>query len=670
MNQTYQPKFGHCPCCNPAIEMLLHSAIARSRFTHLGTGLLASKVGLAGKSNSVPFNRRSAGSIGQAEANIADIIYINAEVVTVNDEQPTAEAVAVKDGRIMAVGSKEEMLKYQNATTEVIDLNGDVMVPGFIDAHGHFLQQGLAKVVADLLPPPDGKVESIAKVIETLTEWAKGKQQSSEGNEEINNTDLTGWIVGLGYDEAQFLGDDKAKHPDRIDLDKVSTEFPVIAVHSSGHLIACNSMALKLAGIEKGTVAPPGGVIRCFKSDDPDEYLSEGYGPEDPNGVLEETACMQILGLLTLQKPEALATIVEKANDIFAEHGFTTAQDGRASKSSFDALKEVAKTGKLRIDVHAYVDCQMVNNVHEDEWPTKWYCNHLRLAGVKLNLDGSVQGKTAWLSKPYHQIEKSASTDYRGYPTNKDQEVLKQVSAAFDRDLQIQTHCNGDEAAQQYINAVRQAQKKYLKKHLKGHMPDLRPVMIHAQTVSEEQLIEMKELGIIPSFFSSHVFYWGDWHHDETLGPNRANNISPTGWAIKNDMKFSTHNDPPVVLPDAIRLMWATTNRRTRSGRVLGEKKDDQKDDQRVTPLVALKSVTLWAAYQIFEEESKGSIEVGKLADFAILSANPLNTELDGDNEMLNEKGMRNIKVLATIKEGKYVYRKYKEGIKPSELNL
>jgi predicted amidohydrolase YtcJ len=657
MNQTYQPKFGHCPCCNPAIEMLLHSAIARSRFMHLGTGLLASKVGLAGKSNSVPFNRRSAGSNGQAEANIADIIYINAEVVTVNDEQPTAEAVAVKDGRILAVGSKEEMKNYQNETTEVIDLNGGVMVPGFIDAHGHFLQQGLAKIVADLLPAPDGKVNSIAKVgkfdgvIETLQKWAEGRQESSDGKDGIKNTELTGWIVGLGYDEAQFLGDDKAKHPNRIDLDKVSTKFPVIAVHSSGHLIACNSMALKLAGIEKGTVAPPGGVIRCFKSEDSDDYISEGYSPEDPNGVLEETACMQILGLLALQKPEALATIVEKANDIFSENGFTTAQDGRASKSGFDALKEVAKAGKLRIDVHAYVDCQMVNNVHEDEWPTKWYCNHLRLAGVKLNLDGSVQGKTAWLKEAYHVIPAGLPEGYAGYSTNKDQEVLKQVSAAFDHDLQIQTHCNGDEAAQQYINAVRQAQKKYLKKHLKGHMPDLRPVMIHAQTVSEDQLNEMKELGIIPSFFSSHVYYWGDWHREETLGPDRASNISPTGWAVERDMKFSTHNDPPVVLPDAIRLMWATTNRRTRSGQVLGK-------DQQVTPLVALKSVTLWAAYQIFEEESKGSIEVGKLADFAILSANPLNTELDDDSKMLNEKSIRNIKVLATIKEGKYVYRK------------
>jgi predicted amidohydrolase YtcJ len=666
MNQTYQPKFGHCPCCNPAIEMLLHSAIARSRFMHLGTGLLASKVGLAGKSNSVPFNRRSFGSIGQAEANIADIIYINAEVVTVNDDQPDAEAVAVKDGRIMAVGSKEEMLKYQNETTEVIDLNGDVMVPGFIDAHGHFLQQGLAKIVADLLPPPDGKVNSIAGVdgvIETLQKWAAVKEQDSEGNSIDVNINLTGWIVGLGYDESQFLDLDEGKHPTRIDLDKVSKEHPVMAVHSSGHLIACNSKALELAGIDRTTPNPPGGVIRhiekgdLLKSNDPNG-ANGLYSLGDPNGVLEETACMQVLGLLTLQKPEALTTIIEKANDIFAENGFTTVQDGRASKSVFDALKEVAKTGKLRLDVHAYVDCQMVNNVHEDEWPTKWYCNHLRLAGVKLNLDGSVQGKTAWLTEAYHKVPGGMLDDYAGYSTNKDQEVLKQVSAAFDRDLQIQTHCNGDKAAQQYIDAVREAQKKYLKKHLKGHMPDLRPVMIHAQTVSKKQLDEMKELGIIPSFFSSHVFYWGDWHREETLGPDRASNISPTGWAVERDMKFSTHNDPPVVLPDAIKLMWATTNRRTRSGQVLGK-------DQQVTPLVALKSVTLWAAYQIFEEESKGSIEVGKLADFAILSANPINTELDVDNEILNEKSMQNIKVLATIKEGKYVYRKYKEGLKP-----
>ncbi len=638
MNQTYQPKFGHCPCCNPAIEMLLHSAIARSRFMHLGTGALASKIGLAGKSKSVPFTRRSAGSSEQAEANIADVIYINAEVVTLDDKDSIVEAVAVKDGRILAVGSKSDVLHHKSDTTEIIDLNGSVMVPGFIDAHGHFLQQGLAKIVADLLPPPDGGVKTIDEVVTVLKEWATGKQQGSDGSE-IENIKLAGWIVGLGYDDAQFLDADRGKHPTRVELDNVSKEDPVMAVHSSGHLIACNSKALELAGIEATTPNPPGGVIRRGENN-------------EPNGVLEETACMQVLGLLALQKPEALAMMVEKANDIFAENGFTTVQDGRASKSVFDALKEVAKTGKLRVDVHAYVDCQMVSNVHEDEWPTKWYSNHLRLAGVKLNLDGSVQGKTAWLSKPYENNPPKDAP--QGYATNKDQEVLKQVSNAFDRDLQIITHCNGDMAAQQYIEAVDKATKKYLKKHRKSYMPDLRPVMIHAQTVSNGQLGEMKRLGIIPSFFSSHVYYWGDWHRDETLGPDRAKDISPTQWAIDHDIKFSTHNDAPVVLPDAIRLMWATTNRRTRSGQVLGQ-------EQRVSNLQALKSVTLWAAYQIFEEESKGSIEVGKLADFAILSANPLDAELDSDNKILNVKSMQQIKVLATIKEGQYVYNPNKE---------
>ncbi len=592
----------------------------------LGTGAFASRIELTGKSKSTPLTRRSSSSIepANAEVNIADIIYINAEVVTVNDAQPTAEAVAVKNGRILAVGSTSDLSKYQSDTTEIIDLNGSVMVPGFIDAHGHFFQQGVSAIVADLLPPPDGQVDSIEKIVETLKTWATPE-----------NIALTDWIVGNGYDDAQL---EEKRHPNRHDLDKVSKDEPVLAIHSSGHLMAVNSAGLKLANITATTENPAGGVI---------QHDSEG----EPNGVLEETACMKVLGLLTLKTPDTVATMVECANDIFAKNGFTTIQEGRASQAVFDALKEVAKGGLLKLDVHAYIDCQMVANVHEDEWPKKWYRNHLRLAGVKLNLDGSVQGKTAWLSQPYLNPPPNTSDDYCGYETNKDQEVLKQVSAAFDRDLQIIAHCNGDLAAQQYIDAVRKATKKYLEKHLKGHTPDFRPVMIHAQTVSDKQLDEMKELNIFPSFFSSHVFYWGDWHHDETLGPERASRISPTGSAFGLDMKFSTHNDPPVVLPDAIRLMWATVNRRTRSHRLLGA-------DQQVSPLVALKSVTLWAAYQIFEEESKGSIQPGKLADFAILSANPLNAEPESDLDMVNLKSMINIKVLATIKEGQYVYKK------------
>ena len=182
--------------------------------------------------------------------------------------------------------------------------------------------------------------------------------------------------------------------------------------------------------------------------------------------------------------------------------------------------------------------------------------------------------------------------------------------------------------------AVRKATEKY------GEA-DRRTVLIHGQTVREDQLDEMKKLGIFPALFPAHTFYWGDWHREVTLGPERAARISPTRSALNRGMKVTIHTDSPVVLPHATRTMWSAVNRRTRSGFVLGQ-------DQCLTPLEALKALTIWSAYQHFEEEQKGSIEVGKLADFAILSDNPLTVD---------PATIRDIEVLETIKEGKTVYK-------------
>ena len=166
--------------------------------------------------------------------------------------------------------------------------------------------------------------------------------------------------------------------------------------------------------------------------------------------------------------------------------------------------------------------------------------------------------------------------------------------------------------------------------------------MIHAQTVREDQLDAMRDADLIPSYFSAHTFYWGDWHRDSVFGPERAARISPLKSTVDRDMRYTTHNDTPIVPPDMMRLLWASVNRVTRSGQILG-------DAQRISPLEALKAITINGAYQYFEEQQKGSIEVGKLADFVILSENPL-TVAPMDNV--------DISVLETFKEGVSVYRK------------
>ena len=264
------------------------------------------------------------------------------------------------------------------------------------------------------------------------------------------------------------------------------------------------------------------------------------------------------------------------------------------------------------------------------------YNHNFRIAGVKLSLDGSPQGKTAWLTQPYLVPPEGKDKNYRGYPAIPDEKnVTAYVDTAFANGWQILAHCNGDAAADQYIRAIRKASNRY------GN-DNRRSVMIHAQTVRDDQLDSMQVLQIIPSFFSMHTFYWGDWHRDETLGRERAYRISPAVSAYNRGIVFTEHHDAPVTRPDAIRILWCAVNRISRSGDIIGP-------DQRITPFIALKSITAWAAYQYFEENLKGTLSEGKLADFVILSANPLKVD------PINIDG---ISIMETIKEGKTVYKK------------
>lgn len=223
--------------------------------------------------------------------------------------------------------------------------------------------------------------------------------------------------------------------------------------------------------------------------------------------------------------------------------------------------------------------------------------------------------------------------EYRGYPTFRDKELFPVIREAVEKKWQILAHCNGDAASDQYLAALKQAGTP-------AELRPLRPVMIHAQTVREDQLDEMAKLGVLPSFFNMHTYYWGDWHRDETLGKERAYRISPSASAIRRGMVWTSHHDAPVALPDSIRILSSCVTRKSRTGDIIGP-------DQRVPVLDALKALTLHAAWQYGEEANKGSIEPGKLADLVVLSGNPLT--IDPDKIM-------DLKVLETIKEGKTVF--------------
>ncbi|OWY37373.1 amidohydrolase [Xenophilus sp. AP218F] len=544
-----------------------------------------------------------------AAAPFADAIYSGGDIVTVNELQPNAEAVAVKNGKIIAVGAKDEVFKLKNSQTRMVDLQGKTLIPGFIDAHGHVFNTGVQALSANLLPQPDGKVNSIAALQQTLREWAAAPQ-----NQKL------GIVFGFGYDDSQLA---EQRHPTRDELDAVSADLPVIVIHQSGHLAAMNSKALAMVGYNAKTADPAGGKIR------------RRAGGNEPDGVLEEMAFFRVLiPLFAKLSPKDNEMIFKAGMDLYSRFGYTTAQEGRATADSVKTMYGLAQKGKLKIDVAAYPDIQGAQDVIKAPYLSRSYHNGFRVAGAKLNLDGSPQGKTAWLTQPYLVPPHGQNAEYRGYASMSDAEAQKYVDLAFRKRWQLLAHVNGDAAIDQYIQAVRKAEEKFGK-------GDRRIVAIHAQTAREDQVQAFKDLNILPSFFPMHTFYWGDWHKNSVLGGERAQNISPTGWALARGMIFTSHHDAPVAFPNAMRVYSATVNRVTRSGEVLGP-------EQRVSPLVGLKAQTLWAAYQYFEEKTKGSIEVGKTADFVVLSANPLT----GDPMKIND-----IQVLKTIKEGKLIYQ-------------
>ena len=551
------------------------------------------------------------GQVVEAPTEPPEAIYLGGPILTMAGAEPTyVEAVAVRKGRITFVGSESEALELRGAGTTVRDLEGRTTLPGFIDAHGHLKNVGFQSLAANLLPPPDGDVGSIAGLQDKLRAWGQG--------------DLAvrlGWIIGFGYDDAQLA---EQRHPTRDDLDAVSPDRPIFVIHQSGHLYVANSALLELAGIDAATENPAGGIIRRRPSS------------HEPNGVLEETALQPVLAVFPKIDEAGQRTMVKKGLEAYTRFGFTTAQEGRAFPSDVDLYIAMAEAEELTIDVVAYPDYWLARDkVANSPWLDRDRGARFRIGGIKGNLDGSPQGKTAWLTEPYYVPPDGQDADYSGYPMLDEENVHAMFDDAYTQGWQVICHANGDAAIDQLIGAARAGAEEH-------GAADRRTVGIHSQVMREDQLDSFEELGIIPSFFGMHTFYWGDWHRDSVLGPERAAGISPARSALDRGMIYTQHHDAPVALPSSIAILAAQVNRTTRSGQVLGP-------EQRVTTLDALKSITINAAYQYFEEDRKGSIEEGKLADFVILSADPL--------EVAPEE-LWDLEVLETIKEGEIVYRR------------
>ena len=535
------------------------------------------------------------------------MIYHNGTILTMDDKNLQVEAVCTQDGIITKVGKKEEVFALQDENTQVIDLKGTTMLPGFIDPHGHIVAIAQTLLIANL-----SETASKEEFLEGLRKQLK-EHPPKEGE----------WLIGFGYDNTRYEG---GLHPDKFDLDSVSTEVPIYVSHASGHVAVVNSKALEILGYtgENYTV-PEGGIVRTLPNS------------KEANGVLEENACLAPEKKDLIPKPsfQALVDCLKQAQLIYASYGITTCQDASVDEGMHQLLQAAAAQNAVIIDIvgHA-VQHTTMKLLKNEGTPVRHYQNHYKLLGGKTWLDGSPQAKTAWLTKPYFQPPEGKEADYCGYGTQQDETVTAYLKTLIENNIQANAHCNGDAAADQYIRCYKEALKQVNQK------ADLRPVMVHCQTVRADQLDEMKEIGMIPTFFLDHIYFWGDYYYDSILGPQRSQVISPVKWALERGINYTLHQDPPVKMPNQILALHNAVNRKTQSGRVLGE-------DMCISILDALKAITINGAYQYFEEHEKGSIEVGKKADFVVLDQNPLTTAKDE---------IHNIQVLKTIKEDSVIY--------------
>jgi len=530
--------------------------------------------------------------------------FINGQVLTMDADGTIASAVLLKGDRIIQVGSTEDILEQTNNDTIVHDLAGRTLIPGFIDAHGHFPGSGAFAVSADLNAPPIGNVTTIAELQGSLSAMLKTKDKNE-------------WLFGMGYDDTLIA---EGRHPTREDLDAVSTDNPIYAMHVSGHMGVANSVALARMGIDNNTESPEGGVI-----------VKDSSG--NLTGLLKETATMDIMAAATNFSLQETWQIMRAASSEYASQGVTTVQNGAADKRMVVGLQTASRYNLLpqRAEIwplHTVLSDEELSNKRVEN------NDRARLGAIKIVADGSIQGYTGYLSQPYHVVPHNESADFKGHTNQSVESLNKWVMDFHKRGLQLAIHGNGDQSIEEILNAVEAAQQAYPRE-------DPRHILIHAQMARQDQLERMKQLGITPSFFSAHTYYWGDRHRDIFMGAERAAFMSPAKASEDLGLRYTIHLDSPVVPMQPLRLVWSAVNRISSGGNVIGP-------EQRISPMAALRATTIDAAWQTFKEDQIGSIESGKLADLVILNGDPLT----------NPTKIADIRVDATFVGGHAIYQR------------
>ena len=515
-------------------------------------------------------------------------LYFGGPIVTLEEPQ-YAQALVERGGRIAYVGDREEAERLAGPGARRVDLEGRALLPAFLDPHSHLLACAYAR-----LQVPLGECAGWGEIADRLCRHVQ--ERGVQPGE---------WVKGTGYDQNALA---EGAAPDRFCLDRACPNNPVVIQHASGHAGVFNTLALERLGA-----------------------LNEDCGLErDGQGELtgrgEENPFLDLLGRIPMDGLEDVLRAFQGAQEEYASHGITTAQEGLLQPVMAPVYQEILRRGLLYLDVNAYVPPADYDRLRgQFAQGVSASPGTFQVAGMKIFLDGSPQGGTAWVREPY-------AGGGRGTSTMTDGQVLSAFRQALDRDAQLLAHCNGDRAAEQYLTLLAQAEREAGKKLC-------RPVMIHAQLLGLDQLERVKALGVIPSFFVAHVYHWGEIHV-KNFGLDRAGRISPAGSALAWGIPFTFHQDSPVIPPDMLETIWCACVRKTKTGRVLGA-------EERIPVEAALRAVTQTAALQYGLERELGTLRPGKRADFVLLSGDPLRTP---------PEELKKLQVERTIQRGRTIW--------------
>jgi predicted amidohydrolase YtcJ len=517
-------------------------------------------------------------------------LIVNADIVTMNPNMPNANALAFSDGKIVAIGTESEVKNAIGHYEKLIDLGGKAILPGFFESHDHMFISGASVTITDVSP---FTTPTLAGALEKIAH---------------TEPDQDGWIVAFGAEPLLYK---EGKGPTRDLLDKIFPNTPVVVFHLSGHGGFVNSEALRLAGVDESSQAPTGGT-----------YVKDETGKL--TGFLMGKPAVLSVKPFPIPTP-ATAFIAAQQR---AAKGVTTA-------SEFAIMNSFVLEGLQKATSNPEFPVRVVGGLFStspgfDELAPrlKNYENDLfKIPFIKTWTDGSVQGGTGHLSEGYHH------EDFGGNGAQGDQEFFNnQVVKIYELGLWPAIHANGDGAVDVALNAIEHAQKTVGDK-VKS---EIRPQIIHAQYTRPEQIQRMAELKAYPTFFTTHVYYYGDVHYEKTLGPERAQRLSAMGDAFRLNTTPTMHNDPPVTPVDPMLNIWIAVSRKSKSGRILGP-------DQAITVEQALQAYTINAAFQFGMEKEAGSLEVGKYADMVVLDRNPMKVSQDE---------IRKIKVVTTFRGG------------------